>query len=267
MELHAPSHWKAVDFISDLHLQAGEALTFQAWCNYLHNTQTDALFILGDLFEVWVGDDVMGMQGGFESQCAQVLRETAARLDIYIMQGNRDFLMGGNLMQASGSIALPDPTVLTFAGQRWLLTHGDALCLNDTAYMQFRAQVRSPNWQHDFLGKPLAQRLEVARHMRSQSEARKQTNALADVDSAAALSVLHAMNADHMIHGHTHRPATHLMADGHERIVLSDWDLAASPPRSEVLRLTSTSGAVERPARVERIAPLQAGPVSPRQTD
>jgi UDP-2,3-diacylglucosamine hydrolase len=268
MELHAPSRWQCIDFISDLHLQADEALTFQAWCDYLRHTTADAVFILGDLFEVWVGDDVLSAPDGFEAQCAHALRLATARMGIYIMQGNRDFLMGEHLMQACGSTALSDPTVLIFGDQRWLLTHGDALCLDDTAYMQFRAQVRSPGWQNDFLNKPLAQRLELARQMRSQSEARKHTNAVfADVDTTAALEVLHSTNAKHMIHGHTHRPATHLMDTGHERIVLSDWDLCASPPRSGILRLTQTTGVPGESVFVERLSLSAAGRVSPKQKD
>jgi len=248
MELRAPPHWRCVDFISDLHLQANEPLTFQAWSEYLQQTSADALFILGDLFEVWVGDDVLtdqvGARTGFEHQCAQVLRATANRTKVYIMPGNRDFLMGPALMQASGCALLEDPCVLEFASQRWLLSHGDALCLDDKAYMQFRALVRSAQWQRDFLAKPLHERLNLASHMRAQSEAIKQgeTN-YADVDTAAARASLETLRADHMIHGHTHRPARHPLGAHHDRWVLSDWDLSARPPRAEVLRLSLVLGA------------------------
>lgn len=247
MELVAPSRWACVDFISDLHLQASEALTFQAWRHYLLHTTADAVFILGDLFEVWVGDDVLqSPESGFEQQCAEVLRTAAAQRDIYILCGNRDFLMGPALMAACGCTLLEEPCALAFGGQRWLLVHGDAQCLDDTAYMQFRSMVRSPAWQRDFLAKPLAERIAIARGIRNQSEAQKRSDAVyADVDNLAAQQLLDAANAQHMVHGHTHRPARHGLDTGSERLVLSDWDLAARPSRAEVLRLR-LSGTVER---------------------
>ncbi|MES2951943.1 MAG: UDP-2,3-diacylglucosamine diphosphatase [Pseudomonadota bacterium] len=268
MELVAPSRWLCVDFISDLHLQASEPLTFQTWSDYLHNTAADAVFILGDLFEVWVGDDVLSLQAGFEQQCAEVLRAAAARVDLYIMCGNRDFLMGAELMAACECTLLEDPSVLAFADQRWLLTHGDALCLDDTDYMQFRARVRSALWQQEFLNKPLAERLELARAIRTQSEARKRTDTVyADVDFEAANAVLRSVDAAHMVHGHTHRPARHLLAEGRERLVLSDWDLCAQPPRAEVLRLRRASAQkVTDSFRLERIPPSMAVAGSPSGT-
>jgi UDP-2,3-diacylglucosamine hydrolase len=254
MELEAPPHWHRIEFISDLHLQADDPQTFRAWGDYLQNTKADALFILGDLFEVWVGDDVLTLANGFESQCATLLRATATRIDVHVMQGNRDFLMGPAFMKASGCTALADPTALSFASQRWLLTHGDGLCLDDTGYMQFRAMVRSPQWQSDFLGKSLSERMALARQMRRQSEVQKSiATAYADVDTAAALSCMNALRANHMIHGHTHRPATHWLSEGKERIVLSDWDLAANPPRAEVLSLTANGPHAPHGLTVERI--------------
>lgn len=265
MELRAPPHWRCVDFISDLHLQANEPLTLRAWSEYLQQTSADALFILGDLFEVWVGDDVLtdqvGARTGFEYQCAQVLRATADRTKVYIMPGNRDFLMGAALMRASGGTLLEDPCVLEFASQRWLLSHGDALCLDDKAYMLFRARVRSAQWQHDFLEKPLHERLKLALQMRAQSEARKQGNTVyADVDTTAAQSSLKSLRADHMIHGHTHQPARHSLGPLHDRWVLSDWDLSAQPPRAEVLRLSLMLGE-EAPmagVRIQRLSVADA---------
>ena len=150
---------------------------------------------------------------------------------------------------------MQDPTVLQTPTARWLLTHGDALCLSDTAYLDFRRQVRSPQWQHDFLQKPLAQRQAIGREMRMQSEAQKKTHTgfFADVDTAAALHALETHQADHMIHGHTHRPAQHALDATHCRWVLSDWDGQAVPRRTEVLRLqiSSEGGAVAaQPIRV-----------------
>jgi UDP-2,3-diacylglucosamine hydrolase len=244
-ELHAPPSWGTVDFISDLHLQAGDAATFAAWRNYMESTPADAVFILGDLFEVWVGDDAVGAaagaQGSFEGHCAHLLSQTAGRLALFFMHGNRDFLVGPDLMALCHTTLLADPTVLGFNGQRWLLSHGDALCLGDVDYLQFRREVRSAAWQRSFLARPLAERQAIARGLREQSEARKQSGApYADVDGNAARAQLQAAKAHILIHGHTHRPAVHDLGNGYSRVVLSDWDAAAAVPRAEVLRLTAT---------------------------
>ena len=260
MELIAPSHWACVDFISDLHLHVSDSSTFEAWSHYLQHTDADAVFILGDLFEVWVGDDVLSLDAGFERQCVDVLRRAAARMDVYIMHGNRDFLMGPALMAEARCTLLEEPCVLTFADQRWLLVHGDAQCLDDTDYMQFRSTVRSPSWQQDFLAKPLTERIALARNIRAQSEARKRSDAVyADVDIQAANTLLDSANARYLVHGHTHRPAKRALAANRERLVLSDWDLCAQPPRAEVLRLRlSNTNPAKTTFTVERIPPSMA---------
>jgi len=237
-ELQAPAGWRTVDFISDLHLQASEHQTFEAWRRYMAQTPADAVFILGDLFEVWVGDDAAG-EPGFAADCASVLQAAASRLAVFFMHGNRDFLVGEGFLHSCRATLLPDPTVLGFAGQRWLLTHGDALCLADTEYMRFREQVRAPGWQRDFLAQPLARRQAIARELREQSELRKrQAIEYADVDAAEAAAWLEAADAQVLIHGHTHRPAEHALGT-RRRIVLSDWDATATPARLEALRLTA----------------------------
>lgn len=252
-ELHAPAHWRVVDFISDLHLQASEAQTVQALEHYLAHTHADAVFILGDLFEVWVGDD--GVQGQdddarFEQHCIEMLRAAATQRAMHFMHGNRDFLFGPAAAGAAGLTLLEDPTVLTFGGQRWLLTHGDALCLDDRDYLQFRAQVRTTAWQQNFLAQPLAERRAFARGLRQQSERRKQSGvAYADVDAPLARDWLQAAAAADLIHGHTHKPADHTLGTGRHRYVLSDWDAAVTPPRGEVLRLSNEAG----PAQVRRL--------------
>ena len=231
--------WRAIDFISDLHLQASEPATFQAWQSYMQTTPADALFILGDLFEVWVGDDVLE-EHGFEHRCAQVIQQTAAHVPTFFMHGNRDFLVGSGMMTACNTTLLADPAVLIFNHQRWVLSHGDALCLGDTAYMAFRQQVRSTEWQQAFLAKPLAERQAIARGLRQQSEARKKSGAeYADVCPQAARQLLVHAKASTLIHGHTHKSATHDLGNGLQRVVLSDWDAAATPPRAEVMRLTA----------------------------
>lgn len=238
--LPAPASWGTVDFIADLHLQASEGATVAAWQHYLQNTCADAVFVLGDLFEVWVGDDALDEPGSFEAQCCALLRQTTERLPVYFMHGNRDFLVGDAFFQRCGVHPLRDPTVLSFVGQRWLLSHGDALCLDDVDYQRFRVLARSTAWQQHFLAQPLATRRAQARNIRSQSEARKHSSAVyADVDGAAACDWLQSTNCKVLIHGHTHRPAHHVLAPELSRTVLSDWDATATPARAEVLRLTS----------------------------
>lgn len=240
-EIHAAAGWRRIELISDLHLSLDTPRTFDAWVAYMRGTSADAVFILGDLFEVWVGDDARF--DGFEASCAEVLREAASQRHVAFMAGNRDFLVGPELLQTCGVSPLPDPVVLTAFGQRWLLTHGDALCLADTEYLKFRAMVRGSAWQQAFLAQPLAARREYAREVRRQSEARKKDQSSpadwADVDFPRARALLHIAASQTMIHGHTHRPATELLGDGCTRHVLSDWDLDHPPLRAEVARLSA----------------------------
>lgn len=241
-ELAAPADWRTVDFISDIHLQAAEPATFAAWQAYMSGTTADAVFILGDLFDVWVGDDAADGATGFDATCAQVLRQTGERLALFVMHGNRDFLLGPSLMARCHSTLLDDPTVLAFAGRRWLLSHGDALCLDDLDYMRFRGEVRSAAWQDAFLAKPLAERQAIAQGLRRQSREQHNKRRLSgqswiDVNADAARLWLQAADAPVLIHGHTHQPAAHELGDGLRRVVLSDWDAATTPPRLEVLRL------------------------------
>ncbi|MEO8250244.1 MAG: UDP-2,3-diacylglucosamine diphosphatase [Burkholderiales bacterium] len=253
-ELKAPPAWRTVDFISDLHLMPSSIEPVErALYAWFSTESADALFILGDLFEVWVGDDAAEADP-FAERCIALLKRAAASMDVFFLHGNRDFLVGAHLMQQCGATLLADPTVLSFAGQRWLLTHGDALCLADTDYMAFRAQVRHPQYQRTFLAKALPERQAIARQMRQQSEARKGSEVeFADVDRDAARQWLLAAQAPVMIHGHTHKPADHDLggspAGALLRIVLSDWDAAAVPPRRQVLRLEA--GAPGRPRRID----------------
>lgn len=257
-EWRAPAHWQAVDFISDLHLHSADRATFAGFRRYLQTPaaqRADALFILGDLFEVWVGDDVLQVQAddpqqperGFLRGCIALLHTHSRHTPAFFMAGNRDFLLGPDARAAAGMTGLDDPTVLDFLGQRWLLSHGDAMCLEDTDYQHFRREVRSPAWQQAFLARPLAEREALAADMRARSETRKQAlgsdPALwADVDPGAARQALHQAGAHTLIHGHTHRPARHTLGPDErgttlQRVVLSDWDLCAEPHRAEVLRL------------------------------
>ena len=260
-ELIAPERWACIDFISDLHLEAGDPATVAAWRAYLRSSPADALVILGDLFEVWVGDDVLGAAGAadsFEADCCHALLSAAQQRSLFLLHGNRDFLLGPAFARAAGLSLLADPTVLVFGGQRWLLSHGDALCLDDTEYQQFRQQVRSADWQQAFLAQPLAARQSMARTLRRQSEARKQSGvAYVDLDPAAARAWLTLNRSLTQIHGHTHRPATHDLGAGLQRLVLSDWDLSAPRPRAEVLRLRMDHANAGDAVLVQRI-PLAA---------
>jgi UDP-2,3-diacylglucosamine hydrolase len=236
--VQAPLHWQRIDFISDLHLDASEPNTFDAWTQHMAHTSADALFILGDLFEVWVGDDT---QEPFALQCLAVIKATAHRIPVYFMCGNRDFLVGSHLLNATGMQALSDPTLLELgsaidaAPSRILLSHGDALCLDDHNYLAFRAQVRQPQWQAAFLAKPLAERQAYARSVRNQSEALKQSHTgYVDVDTQAATAWLKTTDAQVLLHGHTHQPATHDLGNHLSRWVLSDWHADSQPPRLEV---------------------------------
>ena len=242
-EFVAPADWTRIDFISDLHLAADMPHTFAAWSAWLRTTPADAVFILGDLFDAWVGDDAR--HEGFEAECTAVLAEAAQRLSLAFMVGNRDFLAGAAWAEACGLTLLADPTLLVAFGQRVLLTHGDALCLADIEYQRFRIQVRSPAWQAMVLALPLAERRRRATQMRHASEQRHAMGALAgdaaDIDFAAAGAWMRQAGAPVMIHGHTHRPATQAFGAGFTRHVLSDWDCdapAPAAPRAQVLRLT-----------------------------
>lgn len=257
--LVAPAEWSAIDFISDIHLAIDMPRTFEAWAAYLLATPADAVFILGDLFDAWVGDDARSE--GFDAKCAELLAQAARRRRIGLMVGNRDFLLGEAMLADCGLLGLPDPTVLHAFGERVLLTHGDALCLADTEYQRFRAMVRNPQWQAMALRVPLAERRRLAAQMRHASEQRNAEGLLpadaADLSTDATLAWLSAADAQVLVHGHTHRPGSEALAAGIVRHVLTDWDLdhATRGARAEVLRFTSSG--------FERLAPAQAMQATP----
>ena len=236
----APPHWQNIDFLSDLHLQESTPRTFEALEAHLLSTAADAVFILGDLFEAWVGDDARFE--GFEKRCAELLAAASKARTIAFMAGNRDFLVGADLLGSCGVTALHDPTVLSAFGRQVLLTHGDALCLDDREYQRFRAQVRQPAWQQAVLARPLSERRALARQIREASEQRRQhghdVEGYGDLDAAAMVRWMQAAGAPVLVHGHTHRPAHEALGHGCERWVLSDWDLDGMPRRGDVLRLS-----------------------------
>lgn len=244
--------WHAIDFVSDLHLAPDLPRTVQAFTHYLQGTQADCVVLLGDVFEVWVGDDSRTLP--FEAALVDRLADAARTRAFYFMPGNRDFLVGADLLAATGMRALPDPCCLDAQAGRWLLAHGDAQCLADAPYQAFRAEVRSAAWQQAFLAQALPQRIELARAMRTQSQRVQRTGMmpLTDLDGDACRALLRSCGAHEMIHGHTHRPAVHDLGHGMRRHVLSDWDLDdLQRPRAEVLRLHPDG-------RLQRLTPQAA---------
>lgn len=215
-------------FISDLHLCSDRPESIRAFHHFLGGParDADALYILGDLFEHWVGDDdATPLNTSIADALAQLGANGTA---VHFMAGNRDFLLGDGFAQRAGLTRLADPTLISLDGQPVLLSHGDILCTDDTAYQQFRAQVRDAKWQASFLARPLAERKQFAAEMRRQST---QANAgkpaqIMDVNPDAVAQLLRCHGYPTLIHGHTHRPAHHLhVVDLHncERWVLSDW--------------------------------------------
>jgi UDP-2,3-diacylglucosamine hydrolase len=220
--------------ISDLHLCAQRPAVTQAFLHWLQTevAQAEALYILGDFVEAWVGDDVLddAEHGAeFRPVVAALRRLSDSGVKLYFMHGNRDFLIGTQFAQACGLQLLADPTMIQHGEKRILLSHGDALCTDDLAYQQFRNQVRSPQWQQAFLAQTLAARIAFATQARNQSMQNKAMHPLAimDVNAAAVLQLVRENDyPEVLLHGHTHRPEIHaLTVDGHacQRWVLGDW--------------------------------------------
>ena len=226
-------------FISDLHLSADHPHSIAAFQRFIATLapQTEALYILGDLFEYWAGDD--DRHDPFHARVIDALRGLAGHgINIYLMHGNRDLLMGDALAKAAGATLLDDPTMLDLYGTSTLLSHGDKLCTDDVEYQQFRAQVHSPEFQKNFLAQPLAARKAYIEQLRQQSTVAKQSkdSAIMDVNIDAIAALLREHNYPRLIHGHTHRPKRHEhIVDGHrcERWVLSDWDQQDSALRCD----------------------------------
>jgi UDP-2,3-diacylglucosamine hydrolase len=215
-------------FISDLHLDESRPQIVGLFQQFLRTEarSAQALYILGDLFESWIGDDD---DSALVLSVAQALHETArSGVSICFMHGNRDFLLGADYARLAGMTLLADPQVIELNGERTLIMHGDTLCTDDVEYQKFRALVRDPRWQAQFLAKPLAERRAFAAQARGES--RKHTAMakaeIMDVNAGAVASAMRTHGVHRLIHGHTHRSATHRFElDGQpaERIVLGDW--------------------------------------------
>lgn len=235
-------------FISDLHLQPERPDISRAFHYFLNQIvpACDELYLLGDIFEYWIGDDapLPGLEPLFDQ--LQQLSSQGSRL--FFMHGNRDFLVGEQLMHRIGATLLPAQHQLQLNGETALLLHGDELCTDDAEYQRFRAQVRQPQWQQAFLAKPVAERLAIARDLRaaSREQGAMKQDTIMDVNPHAVAAAMNQAQADLLIHGHTHRPARHPdpRGNGHsERIVLGDWSesgwyLELSGAKRELIRFT-----------------------------
>jgi len=221
-----------IRFISDLHLEESRPDITDAFLAFLKDKAMgiEALYILGDFFEALSGDDE---QTPLQNLVADALREVSdSGTALYLMHGNRDFLIGEDFCNRCGAELLPDPTVVDLHGTPTLLMHGDSLCTADVEYQKFRANMRNEQWQQMFLQRPLADRQMVARQLREISMAKNQGKAetIMDVTPEEVVREMEHHRVQRLIHGHTHRPAIHpLTASGQPawRIVLGDWDTHA----------------------------------------
>ena len=234
-------------FISHLHLQASHPETCKAFFAFLQERAmaAQALYLLGDLFEYWAGDD--DLSDPFHQTIVQAIRAVVdAGVPVYWIAGNRDFLVGDAFAAATGVTLLAEPHVAEIGGQRVTLVHGDAECTQDSKYMAFRAQVRDPAWQAQFLAMPLAQRKAIIAGMREGSKEAHSTKSaeIMDVTPAAIDALFDSSGSDIIIHGHTHRPALH--QDGaRRRYVLPDWEPHAEPARGGWIAI-GADGAITR---------------------
>ncbi|SAL56137.1 UDP-2,3-diacylglucosamine hydrolase [Caballeronia cordobensis] len=242
----AANHARPLFFIADLHLSEAIPKTVAAFEHFIEVTANDAdsVFILGDLFEFWIGDDILDAsasdaRASFARRMTRLLHTLTERgIGLYVMRGNRDFLLGKRFMKDAGAMSLPDPFVITAFGKRIVLAHGDGLCTADRAYQRFRAFARNAFAQRLFLALPLDTRLGIGQRMRTKSEGARVMGVSAkyDVTKKAVSEVFIRNHTDTLIHGHTHRPAMHREVEG-VRWVLPDWELDANTPRGGYLRL------------------------------
>ncbi|QWE09407.1 UDP-2,3-diacylglucosamine diphosphatase [Polynucleobacter ibericus] len=239
--------------ISDLHLTPSMPLTAQRFFDFCEKEapKVEAVFILGDLFEYWVGDDAAA-SSPFQQEVQRAIANLSTKVKTYYLHGNRDFLIGKSFIKKTGMTFLSDPSSVDIANQKWVLAHGDALCTADIGYQTFRSWVRKPWVQKIFLNLPLNWRKGVAQQLRSNSHQQYQHTQHSearqlkmDVTKEACAAVLRDQSGDRLIHGHTHLPAHHeesLGSQNWQRWVLSDWDLdhpESLPPRASALLIDS----------------------------
>ncbi|MEX2474174.1 UDP-2,3-diacylglucosamine diphosphatase [Marinobacter sp.] len=232
-------------FISDLHLEESRPDITEAFLGFLETRArgVEQLYILGDFFEAWIGDDERTPLQDQVAHALKILSDSGTA--IFLMHGNRDFLIGEDFCARAGATLLDDPTVVDLYGTPTLLMHGDSLCTADVEYQKFRENMRNPQWQQMILQRPLADRQQMARQLREISMAKNQgkEEIIMDVTPEEVVKVMEEHGVQRLIHGHTHRPAEHpLEASGKpaKRIVLGDWDthlwwLAVEPGNDPVL--------------------------------
>lgn len=215
-------------FISDLHLSGERENITKLFIDFLEKraSKADALYILGDLFEVWPGDDMI--QPDYEESITKMKQLADNGLPLYIMQGNRDFLMAEKFSEVSGATLIEDPTVIDLYGTPTLLMHGDTLCTDDVDYQKFRIMVRDPRWQAEFFALPDEERLAMTTKYRkiSKTETAQKNMQIMDVNPETVNQEMLKHNVNQLIHGHTHRPAIHDFSAANnqmKRIVLGDW--------------------------------------------
>lgn len=214
--------------LSDLHLPASASPLRDRFKAFLRGParKAEAVYLLGDVFEHWIGDDI-GLER-YADIIADLAALTASQVPVYLMQGNRDFLLGSHFAAASGIQLMRDPAVISIDGERWLLSHGDQFCTDDLAYQRWRQVSRQPLVQFVFLKLPRVIRQRIAGGLRSHSREAKQEKpaAIMDVNSGAVEACLRDHDVRGLIHGHTHRPAEHhhqIAGHSYVRLVLSDW--------------------------------------------
>lgn len=220
-------------FVSDTHLNPLLPKTTEAFLSFLkfHACHAHTLYLLGDLFEYWAGDDDIATP--YNQSIIDALCEVHNHgVKLCWIAGNRDFLVGNGFATATGANLLRDPSVIQLGDKNIVISHGDAQCTDDHAYMEFREKVRQPEWQENFLQMPLEQRKKIIEGLRTESktEQKHKSAEIMDVNHAAVQQLFLQTNTSIMIHGHTHRPATHV-ADGNTRHVLPDWDCDSPTPR------------------------------------
>ena len=212
-------------FISDCHLDSGRPEVTDALANFLQKRATSArcLYILGDLFEVWLGDDDSALE---QNPVLTSLKQLARNTDIFFMAGNRDFLLGQDFAARIGLSIVTEPLSIELGGQQALLIHGDSLCTDDHDYQAFRKMVREPRWQEEFLSKPLTERQQIAARLRqdSASAMAQKSMDIMDVNQQAVRKCFDDHEVNIIVHGHTHRPAVHHYPENHTRYVLGDWN-------------------------------------------
>ncbi len=214
-------------FISDLHLNEPDAVTTERFETFMQTAVpgADALYVLGDLLHVWLGDAMLSGNAYAQRLAAQFAAASAAGTKIFIARGNRDFMIGREFATACGATLLDEQTVIDLGGTRVLLMHGDELCIDDVRYQRARRILRTDVFRIVGNSLPTAMRNFIARTLRGKSEAHKATTAMniMDANTDTAIAAMNAHQAVTLIHGHTHRPAHHQLADGRERWVMTDW--------------------------------------------